>query len=309
MFHLSRRDMTPGSRRVSLRGLRTFCVAARHESFRAAADELFITASAVSHQIKNLEQELGQRLFERKNRLTTLSDNGRSLFSEVDPLIERLDDITGRYRENRRQNALRLTIPHLFASELFLPRLHELMLQHPMIDIQVDTIDEYSDTSVQNADISIRLLRSRPEGITAEPLFPLSLVPAGSPAFHRNLRIVDGRITSEFPNIIHRARPRAWREWREWQDDSGITLPDGSRSIRLDSMSALARAAERGVGAALVPMPLTRLWFESGSLVRLFEAELATKDTYYVISRRDVDRQKDIRLIRDWLLQNFAERR
>ena len=66
--------------KISLRGLRTFCIAARYESFRTAADELFITASAVSHQIKSLEQELGQQLFERNSRELSLTDAGRSLY-------------------------------------------------------------------------------------------------------------------------------------------------------------------------------------------------------------------------------------
>ena len=82
--------------RTSLRGLRTFCVAARHESFRLAADELFITASAVSHQIKGLEEELGVQLFVRSSRDLKLTETGRAFFDEVNPLIEQLDEQVSR---------------------------------------------------------------------------------------------------------------------------------------------------------------------------------------------------------------------
>jgi len=73
--------------RSSLRGLRTFCVAARYESFKAAADELFITASAVSQQIKNLEEELGLKLFERGTRELKLTEVGNALFEQLSPLM------------------------------------------------------------------------------------------------------------------------------------------------------------------------------------------------------------------------------
>ena len=90
--------MTPINRNISLRGLRIFCVAAEQASFRDAADKLFITASAVSHQIKNLEEELGQKLFERTSRSLTLTEAGRSLLNDVKPLITRLDEVASRHR-------------------------------------------------------------------------------------------------------------------------------------------------------------------------------------------------------------------
>jgi LysR family glycine cleavage system transcriptional activator len=81
---------------VGLRALRTFCVAARHESFRTAGEELFITPSAVSHQIKSLEQELGEPLFDRNSRDLRLTEVGRSLLDEVGPLIDQVDSVVAR---------------------------------------------------------------------------------------------------------------------------------------------------------------------------------------------------------------------
>ena len=83
--------------KISLRGLRTFCVAARYESFRTAGEELFITASAVSHQIKSLEEELGEQLFDRTGRDTSLTETGRLLYEEASPLIEQLDTVVAKY--------------------------------------------------------------------------------------------------------------------------------------------------------------------------------------------------------------------
>ena len=103
--------------KLSLRGLRTFCAAARNESFRLAADELFITASAVSHQIKSLEKELGRTLFERNSRSLKLTDTGRAMFEEACPLMTQLDALAGKYRATDTRRSLRISVQPFFASE------------------------------------------------------------------------------------------------------------------------------------------------------------------------------------------------
>ena len=109
----------------SLRGLRTFCVAAKHESFRDAGDELFITASAVSHQVKSLEQELGVQLFDRNARDLRLTESGRALLEEACPLIEQLNEVVAGFKQGGRRLSIRMSVQPFFASEYFVPRLSE----------------------------------------------------------------------------------------------------------------------------------------------------------------------------------------
>ena len=149
---------------ASLRGLRTFCIAARYESFRVAAPELFITSSAVSHQIKSLEEELGVKLFERGGRELKLTEIGAAMFAEINPLIEKLDVIVGNYREGGMRKSIRMSVQPFFASEYFIPRLSDFSAEHPDIDIQVETSDESSEKHPADADVSIRLFKSPPEG-------------------------------------------------------------------------------------------------------------------------------------------------
>ena len=85
--------MSFAGKRPSLRGLRTFCVAGRHRSFRVAAEELFVSASAISHQIKGLEQELQTSLFLRKPQSLEFTDAGAALYAEIDPLIRQIDAV------------------------------------------------------------------------------------------------------------------------------------------------------------------------------------------------------------------------
>ena len=291
--------------RTSLRGLRTFCVAARHERFRTAGEVLFITPSAVSHQVKNLEQELGQQLFERGSRELQLTDVGRSLFEEIDPLIEQLDTIAGSYRKGGRRSSIRISVQPFFASEFFVPRLSEFTAKHPDIDIQVGTSDESSEKHPSDADLSIRLFKTPPSNMRSHLLFPLRMVPAGSPDFKKAMKVRNRKILGEFPLIVHETRPKAWSHWSK---SSGIELPEDSKVTRLDSMIAVVRATEQGLGASMVPVPIAEQWFKQGSIVRLFKQELVADVSYYLVCGEDRADDESVKLLSDWILRNFAER-
>ena len=291
------------SGQLSLRGLRTFCIAAKHQSFRLAGEALFITASAVSHQIKGLEQELGHQLFDRNSRELTLTDTGQSLYDDISPLIEELNRVASSYKAGAPTSSVRISVQPFFASEYFVPRLSEFADRHPEIDIQVGTSDESSEKHPADADLSIRLFRSPPADLLSYPLFPLRVAAAGSPEFKKAMTLKGKKITSEFPMIVHESRPKAWAQWAA---DAGVTLPKESKIIRLDSMIAVVRAAQRGIGAALVPVPIGELWFKEGSIVRLFKKEYVADVTYYLACKKDRASDPSVRILRDWILQNFA---
>jgi LysR family glycine cleavage system transcriptional activator len=282
----------PTKPKISLRGLRTFSIAARYGSFRTAGEELSITASAVSHQIKSLEDELGEQLFDRNSRELSLTETGRSLYEDVSVLIEQLDTVAAGYKKGGISRSIRISVQPFFASEYFIPRLSEFAAEHPEIDIQVGT-----------SDLSIRLFRSPPPDMPSKLLFPLRMLPAGSPDFMKNMKVKNKKIVSQFPIIVHESRAKAWAEWEK---ASGIELPENTKVIRLDSMIAVVRAAQRGIGAALVPIPIGQLWFDEGSIVRLFDKELVADVSYYLVTKEDRASDKSVLLLRDWIVENFA---
>lgn len=295
--------MGTANRNISLRAMRVFCAAAEHVSFREAAQSLFLTSSAVSHQIKQLEADLGTRLFERTARSLRLTADGSALYDDVYPLIVQFDSVLVRHRHATPQRSLRISVQPFFASELFVSRLPEFIEQHPDIDISIDTSDDSQQKHPSGADVSIRLFKSKPESLAFDPLIPLRLLPSGSHAFYDSIRIRSGKIVSEFPLLVHESRLKAWQKWAR---SSRLRLPDHKNMIRLDSMIAVARAAERGLGAALIPKHLSEAWFRSDSLVQLFEHELVTEDTYYLVYRQEDRNKEDIQLFRAWVLKNFS---
>ena len=293
-----------GTPKISLRGLRTFCVAARYESFRAAGEELFITASAISHQIKNLEEELGEQLFDRNSRDLKLTEIGQSLYEDVSPLIDQLDSAAAKYKKGGISSSVRISVQPFFGSEFFVPRLSEFTDEHPEIDIQVGTSDESTEKHPSDADLSIRLFRSPPPDMPSNLLFPLRMVPAGSPQFKKEMVVKKKKIVSEFPIIVHETHPKAWLQW---SSAAGIELPENSKVIRLDSTIAVLRAAQRGIGAALLPVPMGDLWLKEGSVLRLFKQELIADVSYYLVCKEDRAAEDGVRRLREWILRRFAD--
>ncbi|MDX1517846.1 MAG: LysR family transcriptional regulator [Woeseiaceae bacterium] len=296
--------MKSTNRNISLREWRTFCAVAERLSFRDAAEQLFITASAVSHQVKNLETELGKKLFERGTREINLTRDGELLFAELRPVIGELDAIARRHRAVVPKSTLSISVQPFFASELFVPRLPDFQQQNPGIDLSVDTSSVHADKYSLSGDASIRIFDAPPAGYDSVPLFPLRLVPAGTTDFYESIKVRAGRIVSDFPIIIHDKRPAAWQQWEK---SSGIRLPRSVRTLTMDSMIAVAKAAQRGLGAALVPT-FSESWFRDSSFVALFEHELETDNTYYFVSRNDSAEDPNVQVLRSWVLRNFGAR-
>ncbi|MEP7242180.1 MAG: LysR substrate-binding domain-containing protein [Gammaproteobacteria bacterium] len=291
------------SRPPPLRNLRAFCIAARHCSFKIAADELYLTPSAVSHQMKELEETLGVRLFERKTRALELTTAGHTLHDEVAPLLDALDRSVTQFTRRNRRKSLRLMLPPFFASELFVPRLTTFCDAHPDIDIQIDTNDPHPTLHPPTADVSIVMADTPPVGMKSAKLFTLKLSAVCARENAVNVARLGREVFGETALIVHRPRPFAWTNWAQ---EVGLEAPEPKNIIELDSMFAVVRAAERGVGVALVPTALCGAWFDTGALVRIFSIELKTTDTYYLVSRQRDSDKPEVTAITEWALEEFG---
>lgn len=293
-------------RNYSLRELRAFCIAVEQGSFRAAAERLFLTASAISHQVRNLEAGLGIQLFERSTRALKSTAAGENLYNDVRPLIDDFDAVIAKHARTVGKQQLRVSVQPFFASEWFVPRLADFMDAHPDLDITVDTSDESVERHPMTAEVSIRIYRSPPGDLVSHRLLKLRLVPAGSPRFYDQVKVRAGKIVSEFPLILHESRPKAWRQWER---SSGISLPAAPSTMRLASMIAVVRAAERSLGAALVPAGLSDALFHSDVIVPLFDHELETDEDYYVVYRPEDGELPHVAAFTEWVLQEFGDAR
>jgi LysR family glycine cleavage system transcriptional activator len=296
--------MKVSPKKTSLRGLRLFCVAAKYCNYKQAAEELSVTASAISHQVKRLEEEFGLELFTRESRSLRLTEHGERLYRQLEPAIAGIDEIVAEVLSSRAKRQLRVSVQPFFASECFVPRLEDFTAKHPDIEIFVDTSDETAERHPASADASIRLFRQEPAQLASDALFPLRLMPACSPDFLKRYRKGGGAAFSPFPILVHTSHPEAWKIWSR---STGITLPAATSVVRLDSMIAVARAAERGVGAALVPVPLSDNWFKYGALVSMYDAAADMPETYYLAYPRDKANAPEVQALREWVRETFQE--
>jgi DNA-binding transcriptional LysR family regulator len=274
-------------------------------SFKAAAEELCVTPSAVSHQVKALEERLHGALFERRTRSLALTHLGAELHAEVEPLLHELDNVAARFEQRLgRRRALRISVTPFFASELLVQHLSEFAERHRAIDLRVETT-EVGAAPAGGCDASILLLPAPPRSMAAVPLFPLTLAPACAPHLAAQRGLEDPRALLDAPLIVHNRRPRAWADWF-----ARMRVPPAPNltAMHFDSLFAVARAAERGLGVALLPVALSGSWFASGALIRPCGGELETLDRYFFVHRPEAAGNPDVAALRDWITALFAVR-
>jgi LysR family transcriptional regulator, glycine cleavage system transcriptional activator len=286
-----------------LRSLKTFSIAARHGSFKAAADELCVTASAVSHQIKALEDQLGLLLFHRGARSLTLTPAGHYYLEHIDAAFLRLESATEQLRVRFTRQAVRLQVPPFFASELLLPRLAGFSARHPDIDIQIVTHAPAMHAHLPDCDVSVIVSGGPWAELQATALFEQTYIPACAPSLLAGARPCESQLSS-LPLIAHNRRPDLWDRWAA---TAGMKLLRPKQLIHFDTMSAVVHAAEQGVGIALVSAPVAAAKFRSGTLKRLFEHELHTGESYFLVTRpADAEINAVTHLMR-WMLEQFME--
>jgi len=193
-----------------------------------------------------------------------------------------------------------MSLPQFFASEMLIPRLEQFTKTHPTLDIHVDTTYGRDTEFPSEVDAAVLLLANEPKGYCTYPLFGLKLVPACTPAFAKQLGTNDPSALSTATLIVHKSRPDAWSTWFEAQD---VQLKTQPRIIELDSMFAVARAAERGLGVALVPLPLASAWLRQQALVTLSDTALDMGERYYFVHRPKDAEDPDIVMLAQWIAE------
>jgi len=285
----------------SLKFLKTFQVAAARLSFKAAAEELFITPSAVSHQIKALEEQLGMPLFERGPHSLTLTEAGTHYLQHMDSVFARLESVTEQLQVRYGRGVVRLHMPPFFATELLLPKLPSLLEAQPDTDIHINTALAPLQPHPPDADVSIVVNAAPENGLDCHKLFSQAFVPACAPSLLVRNPIRKVEDLDQHTLIVNEARLDAWERWAE---SLGKKLRP-RKIVRFDTMYAAAQAAEHGVGVALVASRFGNERFAQGSLVQLFDTELETGESYFLLLRREDASRPDVLALTQWLLKEF----
>ncbi len=299
---------------LPLNGLRAFEAAARHLSFRDAADELAVTPAAISHQIKGLEERLGAPLFERKTRAITLTDAGHLLLPEVGQGFQTLQKALARLSQLRDDDTLTITASPSLAARWLLPRLERLEKRHPELEIRISATNEVIDLERGGADAALRFGRGNYPGVHVDCLATLNFFPVCAPGLATAERPLNAP-----PDLVHHTllHDDSWimnkdkvPDWTMWLRTLGVKCVDATRGLRFDNAVLTLQAATLKRGIALSSSDLASSDLDSGALIRPFDSNDAMAidfGIYFVCTHQALER-RTVAAFRQWVLDEFKDR-
>lgn len=281
--------------------LQAFEAAARHGNFTKAAGELNLTQSAVSRQVKALEEQLGVLLFERVRKRVLLSDTGRQLLPSVKRLLAQSEEIVLRAKASGGSTEV-LSIATLptFASRWLLPRLPQFKQRHPGIAINVASRTEPFDFSAEDFDLAIHYGQPVWAHATCTYLCSETILPVACPQTIRSCAIERPENLGDKPLLHLATRPKLWAEWFE---QNGISGNGAYRGDRFDQFSMIIEAAVRGLGFALLPIYLIETEIAAGRLQIVVKRPMSTDNSYYVVLPEGNQEGALARAFKLWLLE------
>ncbi|WP_246043907.1 LysR substrate-binding domain-containing protein [Ruegeria sediminis] len=277
--------------------MRAFDAAAQRGSFRAAAEFLSVTPTAISHHIRSLEEQLGTKLFERAGREVALTENGRRLAETTVQAFGMLDDAVRALRHSSRR-VVRLSAGPIFTARWLMPRVSDLWERHPGIELEVVPSYRPRMRDQTHSDIVIRWERmtDMPEG--AVKLLELRPTAIASQEYLRRHGPVSAPRDLLAKPIMHQSNHWGWLDWFAAM---GVQ-PDGPlRGPVFEDANVLLRGASDGQGAIVGWLPLIDQDLKEGRVVRLFGEDIAPTHAYFVEVRNDAQGRRETRAVIEWL--------
>ncbi len=288
-----------------LSSLRVFEAAARHNSFRKAADELNLTASAVSHGIQTLESWLGVELFHRNARGLRLTSAGEAYAPFVNQALSILAKATEQVPGRKATGTLSVSSAPTFASKILLPRLEKFAIQFPDIRVTIDTSQRLVDLTLDDFDIAIRFTSLHKPASNCTSLGVETLLPVCSPGLKKQFgTAADATVLSRAP-LIHVTSVSA--DWEHWFRATGMETPASiTGGLRVDTMQMGFDAAIRGLGVVLGRRPLVDDDIKSGRLVALGNSTIPSGSGYWLLTAQTDFQKPEVKLFRRWLLSELG---
>jgi DNA-binding transcriptional LysR family regulator len=288
-----------------------FEAAARTLSFTKAAEELFITQSAVSRQIKALEDHLGVALFERRPRSLALTESGQALYQVTLDILERLQMATDRIKAERRTRQLSITTTTGFAALWLIPRLSRFTRLHPNVDVRISATTDLVNLERSLIDLAIRYCRpeSVPEG--AVRLFGEEVLPVCSPALLRDPERPLARPEDlRHHTLLHfdyAGAQQSFMDWGTWLTARGVGDIKPAGGLHFSQYEQMIQAAISGQGVAMGRQPLVNDLIASGLLAAPFRDAVAGSRAYFLIESGFAVNKPHVRGFAAWLIDEAKQ--
>jgi LysR family glycine cleavage system transcriptional activator len=288
-----------------LNALRTFEAAARHLSFTAAAEELCVTAAAVSHQIRSLEDHLGTELFHRSNRALVLTEAGMLLLPDVREAFARLINATRGLRRHAFAGPLTVAVSPSFAAKWLVPRLSGFRARCPDIEVALISASELVDFGREDVDLAIRY----GTGLHTELLTPTEFFPVCSPKLAQGPPPLAAPDDLRHVVLLHDEVPTALPmvpSWETWLKAAGVTGVDVAQGPRFNTSFFTLEMAVSGMGVALAQSTLVSADLAEGRLIRLFSVSIPVELSFFLVGPPATFEKPKVKAFRDWLHQEMG---
>ena len=295
-----------------LRSLRAFNAAARHLSFTKAADEMGVTPAAISHQIKELEDQIGVALFTRTSRSMVLTREGDILSTAAAESLETLARAVKRIKRLENRKVLKVSASPSIAAKWLVPRLDRFLDQAPGAEVRVDVSTTALDFERDDVDIAIRFGQGRYPGLKSDLLFMDKIFPVCSPRIitkEKPLAQPKDLLRHTLIHLDYEAQGIVWPNWKMWMLAAGINDFDDKRGLHFGQTSLTVQAAIDGHGVALGDSNLVADDLASGRLVKPFELSLRAPSqfAYHIVSSLDTSQNPLVEAFRQWALSEAKE--
>ncbi len=287
-----------------LNPLRAFEVTARHMSFTEAADELCVTQSAVSRQVKALEGYLGFELFVRNARGLELTPQAKAYAAALTDAFQQIEATTDELFLHQGTTTLTLMGYAMLINRWLLPKLSEFQIKHPRIMVRTIASSENVDFTRDVVDLGIRYGSGSWSHLHADLLFNDELLPVCSPGFLESAGKIDTPEKLARTKRLHLRKRK--RDWDDWSANAGMTLPDEDDPVYFDDLAILYEAAVAGHGIAIGQYRYVEDDLRKGRLVAPFEHVLRRQSGYYLVYPAEQARSEKIQALRDWLLSKIG---
>jgi DNA-binding transcriptional LysR family regulator len=279
--------------------LLTFEALARLRSVTQAAEELFVTPSAVSHRVRQLEQTLGTKLFGRAD--FSLTTEGSEYLAHVREGLAILGRFPSQGASPGRRK-LRVAVTPTFARSLLMPRLRLFLEAYPEIDLTLQVSIPLLDVVAEDADLTIRFGTGRYADVEHLCLIKDEVTPLASPGWVREHGPFEAPTDLEGETLLR----SPLEPWRTWFAAHNLDWPEPAEGSSFNDIGLMCDAAAQGLGVALVRLRLGATWLENGSLVRLYARSVPSPHAHYLCWRTGTMERWECAAFRDWLVSALA---
>ncbi len=288
-------------RRPSLKAVSTFEAAARLESFKDAATELHLTPSAISHQVRQLEDHIGVKLFHRLSGGLAITDAGAAYLKMLSPAFADIDGATKQVMQMEYADQLIVRSAPSFARKWLLDRLPDFLARYPDTDVKIIATSELLEFRGNRIDIGIFYGRSSWSGHVVRPLLSERVLPMCSPAFKKGAAAL--RTPADLPDVTLIHTERNLVTWEMWLAEKDVATAGDLRGVCLDPSELAIEAAVRGVGVILESDLLAARELADGSLVPAIEDTVSEVVSYYLVYPEEHAELPKVITFSDWIVE------